>query len=77
MPLAKNTALGIAIMSYDGALDFGLLSDYDALPQLDRLAGDLEAAIEALATAAGVSAGQPKRNGRIPRSRERDAVRAP
>jgi diacylglycerol O-acyltransferase len=75
VPLAKNTALGIAIMSYDGALDFGLLSDYDALPELGRLAGDLEAAIDQLATVAGVGAGQPKRNGRIPRGRERDAAR--
>jgi diacylglycerol O-acyltransferase / wax synthase len=75
VPLVKNTALGIAIMSYDGALDFGLLSDYDALPELDRLAADLEAAIDELATAAGASAGQPKRNGRIPRGRERDAAR--
>jgi len=76
VPLTRNTALGIAIMSYDGALDFGLLADYDAMPDLDRLAGDLEAAIDELAAAAGASAGQPKRNGRIPRGRERDAARA-
>src|SRR4051794_28303019 len=76
VPLTRNTALGIAIMSYDGALDFGLLCDYDAMPDLDRLAGDLEAAIDELAAAAGASAGQPKRNGRIPRGRERDAARA-
>jgi WS/DGAT/MGAT family acyltransferase len=76
VPLTKNTALGIAIMSYDGALDFGLLADYDALPDLDRLAADLEASIDELATAAGASAGRPKRNGRIPHGRERDAARA-
>jgi diacylglycerol O-acyltransferase len=76
VPLTKNTALGIAIMSYDGALDFGLLSDYDALPDVDRVAADLEASIGELATAAGASAGQPKRNGRIPRGRERDTARA-
>jgi hypothetical protein len=76
VPLVKNTALGIAIMSYDGALDFGLISDFDALPELDRLAGDLESAIEQLAAAAGVAAGRPKRNGRMPRGRERDAARA-
>jgi diacylglycerol O-acyltransferase / wax synthase len=75
VPLVKNTALGIAIMSYDGALDFGLLGDFDALPELDRLAGDLDDAIEQLAAAAGVSAGEPKRNGRMPRSRQRDAAR--
>ena len=42
VPLAQNTALGIAIMSYDGQLDFGLLGDYDALPDLDELAAELE-----------------------------------
>ena len=38
VPLVRNTALGIAIMSYDGTLNFGLLGDYDALPDLDDLA---------------------------------------
>jgi hypothetical protein len=31
VPLAENTALGIAIMSYNGQLNFGLTADYDAL----------------------------------------------
>src|SRR5205823_8210166 len=31
VPLTKNTALGIAIMSYNGQLNFGLNADYDAL----------------------------------------------
>ena len=35
VPLAQNQALGIAIMSYDGRLNFGLLGDYDAMPDLD------------------------------------------
>ena len=35
VPLAENPALGIAIMSYDGQLDFGLLGDYDAMADLD------------------------------------------
>ena len=39
VPLAPNQALGIAIMSYDGTLNFGLLGDYDALPDLEQLAG--------------------------------------
>ncbi len=49
VPLVLNTALGIAVLSYDGHLDFGLLGDYDALPDLDALAADLEAAIAELA----------------------------
>jgi WS/DGAT/MGAT family acyltransferase len=54
VPLVRNTALGIAIMSYDGTLNFGLLGDYDALPDLDDLAGALRDAITELAAAAGV-----------------------
>ncbi len=38
VPLAANQALGIAIMSYDGQLNFGLNADYDALPDVERLA---------------------------------------
>jgi diacylglycerol O-acyltransferase len=63
VPLVTNTALGIAIMSYDGTLNFGLLGDYDALPDLDDLAAALRDAIAALAAAAGV----PRGNGRAPR----------
>jgi diacylglycerol O-acyltransferase len=56
VPLVRNTALGIAIMSYDGTLNFGLLSDFDALPDLDDLAAALRDAIAELAAAAGVRA---------------------
>jgi WS/DGAT/MGAT family acyltransferase len=56
VPLTLNTALGIAIMSYDGRLFFGLLGDYDALPELDDVAAALERSIAELATAAGLGA---------------------
>jgi diacylglycerol O-acyltransferase len=72
VPLTQNTALGIAIMSYDGHLDFGLLGDYDAMPDLDDLAGDLESAIAELSAAAGVPADGHRRSGRArPASRRR------
>jgi diacylglycerol O-acyltransferase len=54
VPLVLNTALGIAVMSYDGQLFFGLLGDYDALADIDALAADVDAAIAELAAAAGV-----------------------
>src|SRR4051794_24216479 len=54
VPLVLNTALGIAIMSYDGRLFFGLLGDYDALADIDAVAADLDAAIRELAASAGV-----------------------
>jgi WS/DGAT/MGAT family acyltransferase len=53
VPLAENQALGIAIMSYDGQLSFGLNADYDALADLDALAEELRAATEELVAAAG------------------------
>jgi len=56
VPLAQRQALGIAVMSYDGHLGFGLLGDYDALPDLEQIALDLQWAIAALARAAGVRA---------------------
>ena len=63
VPLTLNTALGIAIMSYDGRLGFGLLGDYDALPDLDEVAADLERSIDELGAAAGVEAKtKPKRS---------------
>jgi diacylglycerol O-acyltransferase / wax synthase len=54
VPLVDNAALGIAIMSYDGRIDFGLLADYDALPDLDDVAAALDGAIAELAAVAGV-----------------------
>jgi WS/DGAT/MGAT family acyltransferase len=53
VPLAKRQAIGIAIMSYNGRLGFGLLADFDAVPDLDAIAGSLRCAIAALARAAG------------------------
>jgi diacylglycerol O-acyltransferase / wax synthase len=54
VPLAQRQALGIAVMSYDGHLGFGLLGDYDALPDLEDIANDLDWAISSLASSAGV-----------------------
>ncbi len=53
VPLAANQALGIAIMSYNGQLNFGLNADYDALPDLEALADRLRDAIAELVDAAG------------------------
>jgi diacylglycerol O-acyltransferase / wax synthase len=61
VPLAQRQALGIAIMSYDGRLGFGLLGDYDAMGGLEDLGEDLERAIDALAVAARVKRSKPTR----------------
>ena len=57
VPLTLNAALGIAIMSYYGRLNFGLLGDFDAMPDLEVIGRDLGAAIDELALAAGVVGG--------------------
>jgi diacylglycerol O-acyltransferase / wax synthase len=54
VPLAKNQALGIALLSYDGRINFGLVGDYDLLWDLDEFALELEQALAELADAAGV-----------------------
>jgi WS/DGAT/MGAT family acyltransferase len=75
VPLTLNTALGVAIMSYDGKLDFGLVGDYDAMPDLHDLAADLGAAIDELSVAAGVPVDGHRRSGRArPAARRRAKV---
>jgi diacylglycerol O-acyltransferase / wax synthase len=54
VPLTSNTVLGIAILSYNGQLNFGLTTDYDGLPDVETLADELRSSIEELAAAAGV-----------------------
>jgi WS/DGAT/MGAT family acyltransferase len=76
VPLVLNTALGIAIMSYDGKLFFGLLGDYDAMDDLDAFAADLQSAIAELAAAAGVPANGGRRSGRARPASRRTTSRA-
>jgi diacylglycerol O-acyltransferase / wax synthase len=40
--LPENHALAIAIMSYNGKVDFGLLGDYDAMPDIEDFGAMLE-----------------------------------
>ncbi len=78
VPLARRQALGIAVMSYDGHLGFGLLGDYDALPDLEDIVQDLKWAIGSLARAASSRAaskqtarGAGKAQARRPRAAKR------
>jgi diacylglycerol O-acyltransferase / wax synthase len=54
VPLAKNQALGIALLSYAGRINFGLVGDYDLLWDLDDFADDVQEALAELAAEAGV-----------------------
>jgi hypothetical protein len=68
--LPKDHALAVAIMSYDGGMDFGLLGDFDAMPDLDAL-GDmfLEARDELLAAATAQTSNGSSTRGRTSRPR--------
>ena len=50
--LAGERALAVAIMSYDGGMTFGLLGDFDALPDLDVLVEGIEISLAELRRAA-------------------------
>jgi len=53
--LPKDHALAIAIMSYNGRIDFGLLGDYDAMEDINLIAEGIEAEIRQLLEAAEAS----------------------
>ncbi|TMM12616.1 MAG: wax ester/triacylglycerol synthase family O-acyltransferase [Actinobacteria bacterium] len=57
--LPDNHALALAIVSYNGALEFGLLADYDAMPDLDFVAEALEESLQELLAAAGEEPAAP------------------
>ncbi len=50
--LPKDHALAIAIMSYDGQMNFGLLGDYDAMPDLSAFGDAIEACLAELVSLA-------------------------
>jgi diacylglycerol O-acyltransferase len=54
VPLASGQGVGVALLSYDGRINFGLVGDYDLLWDLDDLARDVEEALAELAQEAGV-----------------------
>ena len=66
--LPENQALAVAIMSYNGSIDFGLLGDYDAMPDLDRIGEMLGESLGELLEAADAAAA---RNGSGASSRVR------
>ena len=60
VPLAKNQAIGIALLSYDGAINFGVVGDFDLMWDLDDFAEDLRESLAELATTAGVELSTPE-----------------
>jgi WS/DGAT/MGAT family acyltransferase len=59
--LPENYALTIAAMSYNGKLDFSLLGDYDAMPDIEQVGHYVEDALDELLEAAGRPPGKRRR----------------
>ncbi len=57
--LPENHALAIAIMSYNGQLNFGLLGDFDALPDIDVIGENISAELDTLLALARETAAAP------------------
>ena len=53
--LPKRHGLAVAVMSYNGGMDFGLLGDYDAMPDLEDLAARFDESLAELLAAAGAA----------------------
>jgi hypothetical protein len=54
--LAAEQILAVAIMSYNGGVDIGLIGDYDTMPDLEELGAMFEESIAELREAAALSA---------------------
>jgi len=67
--LPRNHALAIAIMSYDGELNFSLLGDFDSLPDIDRIGEAIKAELATLVELAQrePSNGHPRSRAGTPR----------
>jgi hypothetical protein len=61
--LPENHALAIAIMSYNGGVDFGLLADYEAMPDIEEIGEGIEQSIAELAAEAARIEAEPERAG--------------
>ena len=67
--LPRNHALAIAIMSYNGGMDFGLLGDYDAMPDLETVADGVREALGELVALARAAAPSVRSRARTSRPR--------
>jgi diacylglycerol O-acyltransferase / wax synthase len=57
VPLAGDHAVGVAVLSYDGTVCFGVVADPDSVPDLDVMLEGMDVTVRALLSAARESAG--------------------
>jgi WS/DGAT/MGAT family acyltransferase len=64
VPLFENQGLGIALLSYAGRFSYGLVGEWDLVPDIERLASAIEAAYAELREAAGITPASRPASGR-------------
>jgi diacylglycerol O-acyltransferase / wax synthase len=69
VPLAAEHALGIAVLSYDGNVCFGIVADPDAVPDLDVVTSSLKGSVEDLLELARARSALPGERTQTSRSR--------
>jgi len=52
VPLAADHAVGVAVLSYDGNVCFGVVADPDAVPELELMLEAMDSSLKALSSAA-------------------------
>ncbi len=60
VPLSPGVRIGVAILSYNGGLAFGITGDYDSAPDVQTMAEGIEAAIVELSELAARTGALPK-----------------
>ena len=60
VPLSPGVRVGVAILSYNGRLAFGITGDYDSAPDVQIMADGIEAAIAELCALAARTGASPK-----------------
>ena len=58
VPLSQGVRIGVAIVSYNGQVRFGVTGDYDTVPEVDWFCQRIEAAIAELGERALIAADQ-------------------
>jgi hypothetical protein len=57
--LARRHALAVAVISYNGSINFGLIADREAIDDLEQIAGYIDESVNELLAAAEAGSGRP------------------
>ena len=59
VPLSQGVRLGVAILSYNGQVRFGVTGDYDTVPEVEWFCDRIEAGVAELNERAGARGAEP------------------